>query len=103
VLTVPVEALFRRDDVEIVYVRKPKPATPVASPSLVARAFAAEPSPSPTPKLEEKDKWREQFEVREVSTGLASYERIEVLKGLATGDEIAVEDPTKPKEKKDRE
>jgi HlyD family secretion protein len=103
VLAVPVEALFRKDDAEIVYVKKAKPAEPTATPGLLARAFAAEEGSSPAPKLDEKDKWKEQFEQREVSTGLASFEKVEVLTGLKEGEEVAVEDPTKPKEKDDRE
>jgi HlyD family secretion protein len=103
VLTVPVEALFRKDDTEIVYVKKLAPPSPAASPGLMSRVFAADKDSAPKPKLEDKDKWKEQFDVREVGTGLSSYDKVEVVKGLKPGDEVAVEDPTKPKEKKDRE
>ena len=41
--------------------------------------------------------------MREVETGLASVDKVQIVKGLETGDEIAVEDPTRPKEKKDRD
>jgi HlyD family secretion protein len=103
VLTVPVEALFRKDETEIVYVRKTPQAEPSSSPSLVAKALAADAKKAPAPKLDEKDKWKEEFEVREVVTGLASFEKVEIVKGLKPGDEVAVEDPTKPKEKKNHE
>jgi HlyD family secretion protein len=102
VLTVPVEALFRRDDKEIVYLKKP-PAPKVASPGLLGKVFAAGPKDAPPAKLDEKDKWKENFEVREVETGLGSFDKVQLLSGLKAGDEIAVEDPTRPKEKKDRD
>jgi hypothetical protein len=38
-----------------------------------------------------------------VETGLSSVERVQVVEGLEPGTEIAVEDPTRKKEKKDRE
>lgn len=85
VLTVPIEALYRRDEKEIVYVRK-------------TGTLA-----SPPPDVEEKDRWKWEFEVREVETGLASVDKVEIVGGLKAGDEVAVEDPTKPRERKDRE
>lgn len=104
VLTVPVEALFRKEDKEIVYVKKAEAAKPTASGGLLSSVFASGKSDAPVaPKLEEKDRWKEKFEAREVETGLASFEKIEIAKGLKAGDEVAVEDPTRPKEKKDRE
>ena len=84
------------------YLKKP-PAPKVASPGLLGKVFAAGPKDSPPPKLEEKDKWKESFEVREVETGLGSFDKVQLLSGLKAGDEIAVEDPTRPKEKKDRD
>jgi len=38
-----------------------------------------------------------------VETGLSSVEKVQVVKGLESGTEVAVEDPTKKKEKKDRD
>jgi hypothetical protein len=61
--------------------------------------FAADDESAPTAKPDPKDLWKEQFEAREVHTGLASFEKVEILDGLAPGDEIAVEDPTRPKKK----
>ncbi len=104
VLTVPVEALFRKEDKEIVYVKRPEAPKPAASGGLLSSVFASGKSQPPAPaKIEEKDRWKEKFELREVETGLASFEKIEIAKGLQSGDEVAVEDPTRPKEKKDRE
>ena len=35
-----------------------------------------------------------------METGLAEVDKVEIVKGLTAGMEIAVEDPTRPKEKK---
>jgi HlyD family secretion protein len=104
VLSVPVEAIFKRDESEIVYVKKLDAAKKAASSGgLLSSVFASGPKDAAAPKVEEKDKWKEKFDVREVETGLASVERVEIIKGLEPGTEVAVEDPTRPKEKKDRE
>jgi HlyD family secretion protein len=102
VLTVPVESLFRKDDVEFVYLRKAE-AAPAASGGFLTSVFAGTKKDDPAAKLDEKDKWKEKFEVREVETGLSSVEKIQIVNGLDAGTEVAVEDPTKKKEKKDRE
>jgi HlyD family secretion protein len=102
VLTVPVEALFRKDDQEFVYLKKAEAAKP-ATAGFLTSVFAGGKKDDPAAKLDEKDKWKEKFEVREVETGLSSVEKVQIVKGLEPGIEIAVEDPTKKKEKKDRE
>src|SRR6185503_20129185 len=103
ILTVPVEALFRKDDAELVYVKKPMSPQAAESPGLLSRVFAGGKKDDPAAKLDDKDKWKEKFEVRTVETGLSSFDKVEVVSGLKAGDEVAVEDPTKPREKKDRE
>jgi len=103
VLTVPVEALFRKDDAELVYVRKPEAPRAASSGGFISSVFAAGKKDAPAPKLDEKDRWKEKFELRAIETGLASVDKVQVVKGLEAGDEVAVEDPTRPKEKKDRE
>ena len=70
---------------------------------LLSSVFAAGKKDTPPEKLDPKDAWKEKFELREIETGLASVDKVEVVKGLAVGTEVAVEDPTRPKEKKDRE
>ena len=102
VLTVPVEALFRKDDKEIVYLRKPEAPQTAEGKGFLASVFADGKKDGHS-KLEEKDRWKEKFEAREVATGLASFDRVEVTAGLKPGEEIAVEDPTRPREKKNRE
>jgi hypothetical protein len=103
VLTVPVEAIFKKDETEVVYVKKPEAPKAAASPSLLSSVFAAGKKDAPAPKLDEKDRWKEKFEVREVETGLASTDKVQIVKGLEAGMEVAVEDPTRPKEKKGNE
>jgi len=103
VLTVPVEALFRKDDAELVYVKKAGAPQAAESPGFLSRVFAGSKKDDPAAKLDEKDKWKEAFEVRTVETGLSSFDKVEVVAGLKAGDEVAVEDPTKPREKKDND
>jgi HlyD family secretion protein len=103
VLTVPVEALFRKDDAELVYIKKVGTPHAAESPGLLSRVFAGGKKDDPAAKLDDKDTWKERFEVRTVETGLSSFDKVEVVSGLKPGDEVAVEDPTKPREKKERE
>jgi len=84
VMTVPVESVFQRDEGDIVFVKKhldPKP--------------AAEPV-----KKDDKDAWKKYFEKCVVVTGLSDNARVEIIKGLKLGDEVALEDPTLPNDKK---
>jgi HlyD family secretion protein len=103
VLTVPVEAIFKKDETEVVYVRKANAPAPAASAGFLQSVFAGGAKDAPAPKLDEKDRWKEKFDLVEVETGLASVDKVQVVKGLEAGQEIAVEDPTRPREKKDRD
>ncbi|MDQ6799530.1 MAG: efflux RND transporter periplasmic adaptor subunit [Acidobacteriota bacterium] len=90
VLTVPVESVFQRDEGEIVYVKK----------TLDAKAMAeASKKPKDEGKID-KDAWKKFFEKRIVVTGLSDNAHVEILKGLKAGEEIALEDPTLPNDKK---
>ncbi|HET7711291.1 MAG TPA: efflux RND transporter periplasmic adaptor subunit [Thermoanaerobaculia bacterium] len=92
VLTAPTEAVFQRDEGEIVYVKKhvdPK-----------ALADEAKKKKGGDKAEEDKDAWKKWFEKRVVVTGLADNARVEILKGLKVGEEVALEDPTLPKDKK---
>jgi len=104
VLTVPVEGIFKKDETEVVYVKKPGAPKAADKGGLLSSVFAAGKSDAPAPaKLEAKDAWKEKFELREIETGLAAVDKVEVVKGLTAGTEVAVEDPTRPKEKKGNE
>jgi multidrug efflux pump subunit AcrA (membrane-fusion protein) len=109
VLAAPIEAVFRREDGEVVYVKKATP-TEAAAKAQAAEAKAKakeekaddeksgkEPEPKPTP--DPRDAWKKHFEERKVETGIASLSHIEILGGLNDGDEVALEDPTRPKKK----
>jgi HlyD family secretion protein len=89
-LSVPSEAVFKKNDREIIYVLKkafdePKP---------------GEKSPRKTKsgKYDASDVWQRFFEEREVKVGLASLERAQVLKGIEAGVDVVLEDPTKPRQ-----
>jgi HlyD family secretion protein len=103
VLTIPVEALFKQDEAEVVYVKKPQTPAKTAGTSLLASAFAAGKKDAAAAKPDPKDAWKEKFEVKEIETGLAAVDKVEVVMGLTAGTEVAVEDPTRPAEKKDDE
>lgn len=93
VLTVPVEAVFKRDDQEVVYVKK-----------AIDPARAAEDAKKKDQgKKDDKDAWKQFFDKRVIVTGLADNSKVEVLSGLKPGDEVALEDPTLPADKKDDE
>ena len=104
VLTVPVEAIFKKDETEVVYVKKPEqPKKAADTGGFLSSVFAAGKKDTPAAKPDAKDAWKEKFETKEIETGLAAVDKVEVVKGLTAGMEIAVEDPTRPKEKKDHE
>jgi HlyD family secretion protein len=87
VLTVPVESVFQRDEGEIVFVKKNvDPKAAAAKPAKDAKA--------------DKDAWKKFFEKRVIVTGLADNAHVEVLRGLKAGEEVALEDPTLPADKK---
>jgi HlyD family secretion protein len=105
VLTVPVEAIFKKDDTEVVYVRKTEPPEQAAAKGgFLSSVFAADESEKKDDApVDEKDAWKKSFEVREVETGLASIDKVQIVEGLDAGTEVAVEDPTRPKKKDDRD
>jgi len=93
VLTIPVEAVFQRDEGDVIYLRKevdPK----------VAAAGKEKKGKDGKP---DKDAWKKTFERKVVTTGLSDNSRVEIVAGLKLGDEVALEDPTLPKDKKNDE
>jgi HlyD family secretion protein len=86
VLTVPVESIFKRDDEEIVFVKK----------AIDPKVWAEEQTKKKDDKAkkDDKDAWKKFFDKRVVVTGLADNARVEILSGLKAGEEIALEDPT---------
>lgn len=96
VLTVPVESVFKRDDQEVVYVKK----------AIDPKAFAEKAKQKKSgddAKKEDKDAWKEFFDKRVVTTGLADNAKVEILAGLKPGEEVALEDPTLSKKDQDED
>jgi HlyD family secretion protein len=87
VLSVPVEAIFRKDDREVVYVLKDE----------FDKQEEGEKRPSRTKagKLDISETWERFFEENEVKVGLVSLERAQILEGIEEGAQIALEDPTR--------
>ena len=92
VLTVPVEAVFQRDEGEVVYVKKNLDAKKLAE-------VLKNKKKTDDGKID-KDAWKTFFEKRVVVSGLSDNKNVEILKGLKVGEEIALEDPTLPNDKK---
>jgi len=47
--------------------------------------------------------WKDYFDVVPVEAGIATLERVEIMKGLKSGEQVALEDPTKKRVEKDEE
>ena len=84
--------------------RKPEePKKAADTGGFLSSVFASGKKDAPAAKADPKDAWKEKFETKEIETGLAAVDRVEIVKGLTAGMEVAVEDPTRPKEKKGNE
>jgi HlyD family secretion protein len=113
VLAVPVESVFRREDGEVVYVKKapagkggeakaPKTAVAEAATAKGEKAEAkATPKADPKATPDPRDAWKQKFEERKVESGLSSLSHTQIVAGLKEGEEVALEDPTKPKKKEE--
>jgi HlyD family secretion protein len=88
-LTVPVESVFQRDGVELVFVKKK------LDPNTVPTKDVKKEGQAP-----DKDGWKKFFDKRTVVTGLSDNSRVEIVSGLKLGEEVALEDPTLPADKK---
>jgi len=89
-LSVPVESLFKKDDREIVYV--------VKKPFDAPKEGERKPRKMNSGKFDVSDTWQRYFEERPVQVGLSSLERAQVLSGIEDGVEVALEDPTRPRQ-----
>ena len=89
-LSVPVEAIFKKEGHEVIYVLK----------STFDEAKPGEKPPRKT-KSEKYDisgVWQRYFEEKPVKVGLVSLERAQILEGLKDGAEVALENPTRPRQ-----
>jgi HlyD family secretion protein len=90
VMSVPAEAVFKKNDREIVYVLKKTFDEP--------KKDERNPRKTKSGKYDVADVWQRFFDEREIKVGLASLERAQVVKGIDAGVEVALEDPTKPRQ-----
>jgi HlyD family secretion protein len=95
-LSIPLEALQRREGKTVVYRLKPD-----LSPKMIGKAREALDGRSKFVWLSEN--WKDYFEPVQVSAGIATLERVEIMAGLRGGDQVALEDVTRKKVEKDDE
>jgi RND family efflux transporter MFP subunit len=89
-LGVPVEAIFKKKDREVVYILR----KPFENP----KSEDKQPKKTRSGKLDVSDVWQRFFEEKDVKVGLVSLEKAQILDGLSEGVEIALEDPSKPRQ-----
>ncbi len=89
-LAVPVEGIFKSKDKDVVYVLKDTFAEPGED--------ERKPRKTKAGKYDISDVWARFFDEREVQVGLVSLERAQILEGLSDGTEIALENPTRPRQ-----
>lgn len=95
-ISVPLEALQRRDGQAVVYRLKKS-----LAPDKVAAAREGLSGRSKFVWL--SDHWKDYFEVVPVKAGIATLERVEILSGLSKDDQVSLEDPTRKKVEKDED
>jgi HlyD family secretion protein len=95
-LSVPLEALQRRDGQTVVYRMKAG-----LDPKRIDEAREALDGRSKFVWLSEN--WKDYFEPVAVNAGVATLERVEITSGLRPGDQVALEDVTRKKVEKDDE
>jgi HlyD family secretion protein len=93
-VSVPLEALQRRDASTVVYRLKDD-----LAPKLVKDA--KEGLGGRGKYLWLSDHWKDYYDVVPVTAGIATLERVEILSGLKGTERVALEDPTKKKVEKD--
>src|SRR5262249_44183954 len=87
-MSVPVEAIFKKDGKEVVYVLK----------STFDEPKKGEKAPRKTKqdKYDVSEVWQRYFEERPVKVGVVSLERAQILEGIQKDLELALENPTRP-------
>ena len=95
-VSVPLEALQRRDGQTVVYRLKKD-----LAPEKMASAKEGLSGRSKFVWL--SDHWKDYFDVVPVTAGVATLERVEIVKGLAKDEQVSLEDPTRKKVEKDED
>ncbi len=93
-VSIPLEALQKRDGQTIVYRLKGN-----LKPKQIAEAKDGLSGRNKFIWL--SDHWKDYFDAVPVNAGIATLERIEILSGVAPGQQVCLEDPTKKKVEKD--
>ncbi len=87
VLTVPVEAIFKKDETEVVYVKKPEePEQAAEKGGFLSSVFAVRRGRRAGAGARREGPWKKTFEVREIETGLASVDKVEIVAGPRGGN-----------------
>jgi multidrug efflux pump subunit AcrA (membrane-fusion protein) len=95
-VSIPLEALQKRDGQTVAFRLKEG-----LKPQLLASAKEGLSSRNKFIWL--SDHWKDYFDVVPVKAGIATLERVEIVTGLKSGDQVSLEDPTKKKVEKDDE
>jgi multidrug efflux pump subunit AcrA (membrane-fusion protein) len=95
-VSVPLEALQRKEGQVIVYRLKDK-----IAPAEIKKAKDGLQGRSKFVWL--SDHWKDYFDVVPVTAGIATLERVEIMSGLTPEQQVCLEDPTKKKVEKDDE
>lgn len=95
-LSVPLEALQRRDGATVVYRLKDG-----LAPDSLAKAREGLSGRNKFVWL--SDHWRTYFDAVPVNAGIATLERVEILAGLRPGEQVCLEDPSRKRVEKDDE
>jgi HlyD family secretion protein len=95
-LSIPLEALQRREGDTVVYRLKPG-----LAPKEIDKAREALNGRSKFVWLSEN--WKDYFQPVPVKAGIATLERVEIMAGLKNGDQVALEDVSRKKVEKDDE
>jgi len=95
-VSIPLEALQRREGETISYRLKPN-----LKPQQVSAA--REGLAGRNKYIWLSDHWKDYFDVVPVKAGIATLERVEIVAGLKSGQQVSLEDPTKKKVEKDDE
>jgi RND family efflux transporter MFP subunit len=93
-LSIPLEALQRRDGKTVAYRLKTG-----LKPDLIAKAKEGLEGRNKFVWL--SDHWKDYYDAVSVDAGIATLERVEVTAGLKSGDQVALEDPSRKKVEKD--
>jgi HlyD family secretion protein len=89
-MSVPVEAIFKKDGKEVVYLLKSTFDEP--------KAGEKKPRKTKADKYDVSEVWQRFFEERPVKVGVVSLERAQILEGVPADVDLALENPKRPRQ-----